>query len=72
MLVECKWASRSVGVDVFQELESKAPAISHELGNGRVIYALCSRSGYTKQLEALSVERKDIHLYNWPAMLAEI
>jgi hypothetical protein len=70
MLVECKWASRSVGIDIFQELEGKTAAILHETGKQKITYTICSRSGFTKQLEALAGERKDIQLLNWTEMLS--
>jgi len=70
MLVECKWASRSVGIDIFQELEGKTAAILHETGKQKITYTICSRSGFTKQLEALAGERKDIQLLNWTGMLS--
>ena len=69
MLVECKWASRPVGIDVLEELEGKASAVMHEIGGRKITYALCSRSGFTKQLDELSGERGDLQLYDWPAML---
>lgn len=49
MLVESKWASRSVGIDIFQELEGKTAAILHETGNQKITYTICSRSGFTKR-----------------------
>ena len=70
MLVECKWASRLVGVDIFQELEQKGAAVLPEMDQKKITYALCSRSGFTRQLAALVGERGDIHLYDWPGMLS--
>jgi AAA+ ATPase superfamily predicted ATPase len=70
MLVECKWTSRMVGIDIFQELEGKTPAVLTEVVGKKIAYALCSRSGFTKQLVQLTAEREDIHLFDWPGMLA--
>ena len=70
MLVECKWASRPVGIDIFQELEGKTAAILHETGKQKITYTICSRSGFTKQLEAFAGERKDIQLLNWTRILS--
>jgi AAA+ ATPase superfamily predicted ATPase len=70
MLVECKWVSRPIGVDIFQGLESKAQAIHPEIGEQKVTYAICSRSGFTRQMEELAQSRKDIHLFNWDGMLS--
>ena len=72
MLVECKWASRPVGADIFQELEGKAGAVLQETDQKMTTYALCSRSGFTKQLQALAGVRGDIHLYDWPVMLSDL
>ncbi len=69
MLIECKWASRPVGVNVFQELEDKASLLSNEFGGRRVTFAICSRSGFTQQLNELSGQRGDLQLYHWPDML---
>ena len=67
-LVECKWTSRPIGVDILQELEAKVPAIAPEIGKRRITFALCSRSGFTPQLEALAGERRNVQLFDWPAM----
>ena len=70
MLIECKWASRPVGIDIFQELESKTAAILNETGQRKITYALCTRSGFTEQLHQLATERKDIQLFDWADMLS--
>jgi len=70
MLVECKWASRPVGIDILQELEGKTAAVSHEMDKQEITYAICSRSGFTKQLEELAGERGDFQLFNWAGMLS--
>jgi hypothetical protein len=72
MLVECKLASRPVGIDIFQELEGKGSAVAREMEQKKISYAVCSRSGFTKQLEELAGERLDIQLYHWPTMLSEM
>jgi len=69
MLVECKWASRPVGTDIFQELEGKASAVMHEIRGEKITYALCSRSGFTKQLDELAGGRGDLQLYNLADMV---
>jgi len=51
-------------------LEGKTAAILHETGKQKITYTICSRSGFTKQLEALAGERKDIQLLNWTGMLS--
>jgi len=72
MLVECKWASRPVGIDIFQELEGKASAVLHEIDEKKITFGLCSRSGFTKQLDELAGERRDIRSFNWPSMISEM
>jgi AAA+ ATPase superfamily predicted ATPase len=71
MLVECKWASRPVGIDIFQELEGKTTAVLPETGKQAITYGICSRSGFTKQLEELAGERGDIQLFDWRRMAEE-
>ena len=71
MLVECKWASHPVAIDIFQELEEKASAVLHEIDEKKINYGFCSRSGFTKQLEVLAGERSDIQLFNWPSMASK-
>lgn len=70
VLVECKWASRPVGIDILQDLKNKQAAILHELKGGQISFAICSRSGFTKQLGELAKERDDVLLYDWPSMLS--
>ena len=70
MLVEFKWASRPVGIDIFQELEGKTSAVLNEIDEKKITYGLWSRSGFTKQLDELAGERKDIQLYNWSSMIS--
>lgn len=60
ILVECKWSSQAVGTNVFAELERKAAAVQHELGDRRIQFALCSRSGYTRALTESLSKRSDV------------
>ena len=69
MLVECKWSSRPVGTDILQELEAKSASVSREAGREKVSFALCSRSGFTKQLIELTGQRENIFLYTWDDMI---
>jgi uncharacterized protein len=69
MLVECKWSSRPVGIDILHELEAKAGEVLREAGKQKAAFALCSRSGFTDQLLDLARERKDVHLYDWKDMV---
>ena len=68
MLVECKWSNRAVGLDILENLEAKTKAIQKEAGKQRVLYGLCSRSGFTDQLTANIQSRDDVYLYDWEDM----
>ena len=70
MLVKCKWASCPVGFDIYQELEGKTAAILHGTVKQKITYTICSRSGFTKQLEALAGDWKGILLLIWTGMLS--
>ena len=69
MLVECKWSKRPVGTDIFRNLESKNNDVLHDAGQCAVLYALCSRSGFTDHMVELAGERGDIQLYSWANMI---
>lgn len=68
MLVESKWSSRPVGKDILEQLEGKSKDVMREAGKQDVLFALCSRSGFTDQLADLTQKRQDILLYDWPQM----
>jgi AAA+ ATPase superfamily predicted ATPase len=68
-LAECKWSSRPVGIDILQEFEGKSADVSREAGIETVSFALCSRSGFTKQLVELTKKREDVALYDWNQMV---
>jgi len=69
LLVEAKWANKPVGIDILANLERKVSVIKHELSGRQVYYALCSRSGFTSQLKQEAKKRKDVTLYDLPAMI---
>ena len=62
ILVECKWTSKPVGIDILAELERKAQLVKPELGDRRIHFALCSRSGFTPQLIKDVEQRTDVML----------
>ncbi|MDR3576070.1 MAG: ATP-binding protein [Anaerolineaceae bacterium] len=62
ILVECKWTSKPIGIDILADLEEKAKLVGPELENRRVRYALCSRSGFTTQLVKDIKPRSDVML----------
>jgi AAA+ ATPase superfamily predicted ATPase len=69
MLVECKWSSRPVGIDILETLEARTSAVLAESGEKGVFYAICSRSGFTEGLAAEHVRsRNNVYLYDWENM----
>jgi hypothetical protein len=62
ILVECKWTSKPVGADILADLERKAGLVQLELGDRRIRFGLCSRSGFTPQLIEGARQREDIML----------
>lgn len=66
ILVECKWASKPVGVDILAELERKAQFVKPELADRQICFALCSRSGFTPQLMKDVEQRTDVMLLDLP------
>lgn len=69
LLVECKWSSRAVGANILADLERKTALIQPELGNRRIQYALCSRSGFTPQWVEHLAGRGDVMLLNLPQII---
>lgn len=66
ILVECKWTSKPVGMDVLTELERKGQFVLPELGERRIHFALCSRSGFSPKLIADAKRRKDVIHFDLP------
>jgi uncharacterized protein len=62
IMVECKWTSKPVGIDILAVLERKTDLVKPDLGNRQIRYALCSRSGFTPQLMDAVNQRQDIQL----------
>lgn len=50
---ECKWSKKPAGIDILMELRRKASLISSEGPRGDLRFGLFSRSGFTKEIEAL-------------------
>lgn len=71
ILVECKWTSKPVGVDILAELERKANLVRPELENRQISFALCSRSDFTSQLIGVSQLRQDLLLLNLPKIVGQ-
>jgi hypothetical protein len=64
ILVECKWASKLVGIDILAELERKTGLLRLELEPRKIGFALCSRSGFTPRLIEESRQRNDVQLFD--------
>ena len=69
LLVECKWTSRPIGMDILRHLERKASLVSKELGSRRLYYGLCARSGFTPQVEEEGAQRDDLFLFDLPRVV---
>lgn len=62
MLVECKWSKQPVGTNILSALEKKAEIAKKDLGDRKIQFALCSRSGFTDQMMEVSKGRQDVCL----------
>lgn len=70
LLIECKWTSRPIGIDVLADLESKTKLILPELAGRSVRYALCARSGFTEQMGQIALDRADVRLFDLTEILS--
>jgi uncharacterized protein len=71
ILVECKWSSQPVGTNILTDLERKLLLIERELGDRKIQFALCSRSGYTPELIECLNRRSDIMLLDLQQILGQ-
>ena len=69
ILVECKWTSKPLGIDILVDLERKSNLVRPELENRQIHFVLCSRSGFTTQLIEGTKQRQDIMLLNLPEIV---
>ncbi len=69
ILVECKWTSKPVGVDILADLERKVQLVKPELEDRQIRFALCSRSGFTSHLTEDAKRRKDVTLFDLPEIV---
>jgi len=69
---ECKFTSQPVSEGVLADLERTTAEVrwSKEPANGKTLYVLFSRSGYTDDLERIADTRDDVVLYNLSEILA--
>ena len=72
ILVECKWTSKPVGIDILVDLERKAELVKPELGDRQIRFALCSRSGFTSQLIEDAKRRQDVTLLDLPEIVGKM
>jgi AAA+ ATPase superfamily predicted ATPase len=66
LLVECKWSSRPLGIDILQNLEQKTNQVLLDTDAQTTWYGLCSRSGFTSQVKQEAAQRKDLILFDLP------
>ncbi|MEI8132366.1 MAG: ATP-binding protein, partial [Leptolinea sp.] len=71
ILVECKWTSKPVGIEILAELERKAQLVKPDLGDRHIQFALCSRSGFTDQLIEGTKQKyaSRLSLFNLPEII---
>jgi len=69
LLVECKWTTRPMGLDILRDLERKSALVKGEMGNRHLWFGLCARSGFTPQLEQEAKTRGDVLLFDLPRIL---
>ncbi|HUF37897.1 MAG TPA: ATP-binding protein [Anaerolineales bacterium] len=69
LLVECKWSAKPAGGDILEGLERKAGLVRPELGDRRILFALCARAGFTGSVRRAAEERSDLLLFDLPAIL---
>ena len=69
LLVECKWTSRPIGVDILRRLERKASLVNRELDARRLFFGLCARSGFTPQVEEEAAQRDDLLIFDLPRIV---
>jgi hypothetical protein len=60
---ECKWSIRPVGIDILKDLRKKTSLIASEGRRDDLRLGLFSRSGFTKEIEALG-RKGEIELIN--------
>jgi AAA+ ATPase superfamily predicted ATPase len=70
LFVECKWASRPVGVDILRDLERKARLVREGLDAQRLLFGLCARNGFTPQVQEEAAKRNNLLLFNLPQIVA--
>lgn len=68
-LVVCNWSSQPIGTNHLVDLERKAELVRADLTALDIRFAMCSRSGFTRQLVDLAHQRNNINLYSLPMIL---
>lgn len=65
LLVECRYTSKPVNVDVLFELQKKSEKITWRKGERKERFVICGGSGFTKELLELKKKRKDLLLLDF-------
>ncbi len=62
LIVECKWTSSPVGIDIFDGLIRKSGVVPGNFTAGKVYYGIFSKSGFTDSMN--KIERPDLFLFD--------
>ncbi|OGO84891.1 MAG: ATPase [Clostridiales bacterium GWE2_32_10] len=60
---ECKYTNKKIDVNLFFDLQQKVDNVAELKNYNNTYYIFFSKSGFTKKMEELAVERKDVLLY---------
>lgn len=70
LIMEYKWTTRPVGVDILRELKRKATLVQKDLGQRQIWLGLCARSGFTAQLEQEATREDNLLLFDLPQIVS--
>ncbi|MGV8146800.1 MAG: ATP-binding protein [Alkaliphilus sp.] len=65
---ECKWTNKKVGTGILDKLKEK---VKENFNPTDEEYYLFSKSGFTQEIEALSIENKKLHLITFGQMMVK-
>ena len=62
ILGECSWSERTVGINIFENLEKDREIINKDIPVQDVTYYIFSKSGFTPDLITIANEKEDLLL----------
>ena len=62
LVIECKWRTKRIGINIFNELESKIKLLPPK---NKLYYGFFSKSGFTEKFIKLSKENRNILLFDY-------